>query len=276
MAVVHVEHRQQPHCAHDGDPGRVKMGHRVQEEAEDDAEEDRAALDQQHLVRDRVQLLEVGDISVEDGVLEGVFEPPAEVDVHEGRGQQHARGKVDEEGGEIKVLRQHVAHDDVGRVADHGGSASDVREDSLTDEECARVHVHKLAQLARHGGDKQDCRHVVQERREHGRHHAQQQQQLGLVATTELASKHTRPLEHARPHGDTNDKHHSPQKPKGTMVHPRDGLRERGDAVLHRERDHAQRRANHGRHRPVQHLGHDEAKDDGHDEAGDDDLARAG
>mmetsp|Transcript_26340 Transcript_26340/g.40577 ORF Transcript_26340/g.40577 Transcript_26340/m.40577 type:complete len:421 (-) Transcript_26340:629-1891(-) len=171
VAVVHVERHQQPHGPHDRDPGRVKMGDRVKEEGADDTRQHRAALHQQPAVRDGVHLLELRDVH-DEGALDSVAEVPGQEVEHRWRRDDHTGAEVEEEVVEVEVLGEHVANDDVGRVADHGGRAADVGEDGLADEEGARVDVHELAQLARHGRDQQDRRHVVEERRQDRRHHA--------------------------------------------------------------------------------------------------------
>ena len=68
------------------------------------------------------------------------------------------------------------------------------------------THIYSnidLAELAGNRRNQQDSCHVVQERREHSGHSAQQQQQLSFVALRQLARQHTGPLEHACAHRDT-------------------------------------------------------------------------
>mmetsp|Transcript_58688 Transcript_58688/g.138299 ORF Transcript_58688/g.138299 Transcript_58688/m.138299 type:complete len:314 (+) Transcript_58688:232-1173(+) len=62
VAVVEIKDGEEPHCPEDRHPRRIQVRHRMEEEGEDDAEEDSAALDQQHAVRDRIHLLQVGDV----------------------------------------------------------------------------------------------------------------------------------------------------------------------------------------------------------------------
>mmetsp|Transcript_31506 Transcript_31506/g.74877 ORF Transcript_31506/g.74877 Transcript_31506/m.74877 type:complete len:450 (-) Transcript_31506:587-1936(-) len=262
---MHVERHQQPDSAHDCDPRRVEVRHRVEEEGHDDTPEHHHALDQQPPVRDRVHFLELGDVDIE-AALDRVSEVPHQEVEDERARDHHARAEVDKEGVEVEVLCEHVPDDDVRRVADHRRRSTQVREDRLGDEVRAGVDVDQLAQLAGHRTDEEDGRDVVEEGREHGRDEAEEEQQLRLVAPRELARHHPGPLEDTGAHGDAHDKHHAPEEPEGPVVHPAHHLGEGRRAVLHREDDHAHCRPDHRRHRPVQHLSHDETEDDRHDD----------
>mmetsp|Transcript_27974 Transcript_27974/g.54628 ORF Transcript_27974/g.54628 Transcript_27974/m.54628 type:complete len:895 (+) Transcript_27974:516-3200(+) len=275
VAVVHVKGDEEPYGTHDGDPGGVEMRHGVQEEGRDHAAQHHAALDEEGAVGDGVHLLELDDVDCELP-LDGIAVVPREVSEDKGRHKQNAGSKVEQERVEVKVLGEHVADDDVGGVSDHRGCPSDVGEDSLADEVGAGINADQLAQLTRHGGDEKDGGHVVEKRREHRSHKAQEEEELGLVAARKLAGKHARPLEHTSAHSDANDKHHTPKKTQRAVVHPPNHSGQRGNPVLETQDDEGHGGANHGSHGAVHRLGGDEREDEAHDQRRDADLVGAG
>mmetsp|Transcript_66837 Transcript_66837/g.164767 ORF Transcript_66837/g.164767 Transcript_66837/m.164767 type:complete len:272 (-) Transcript_66837:1501-2316(-) len=179
VTVVQVKRDEEPHSAKDRHEGGVDMGDGMQEEAQDDAAKHDSALDEEGFVCDGVHLLEGGDVGLEGAPHLGAVVPPEEHE-DEGRGEDHAGSKVDEESSKVEHVTKHVPHNDIGWVADHCGSASNVGEDALGDQERAGVDVDELAQLARDGGDEENGGHVVQEGGEHSSDGAEQEEEADL------------------------------------------------------------------------------------------------
>ena len=141
----------------DGGDGEPRL--RVGGEQEHRREEDGAAAEELLGVVDGVLGVQVQ--LPHRGGAELLMEAEAEVGDHQQQAQPRDEARV---GDEIpEAVAQGRADDNVGRVAAHGGGASQVCAEDLCQDGRHRVKLQKLPQLNGHGGEEEDDRDAVDE-----------------------------------------------------------------------------------------------------------------
>ena len=265
----------------DGGDGEPRLG--VGGEQEHRREEDGAAAEELLGIVDGVLGVQIQ--LLHRGGLELLMEAEAEVGNHQ---QQTDAGDEARVGDEIpEAVAERCADDDVGRVAAHGGGASQVGAEDLRQDGRHRVKLQKLPQLDGHGGEEEDDRDAVDEHGEGRRKQHEGEENGEGPVVDRLGDGDAEPLEKAAVRHAFHHDHHAREEHDGLPVDaaalrglgavPEGGVEEAlqvqglphgGDAVHADPEDQQQRGrgADQGHEMPGRLLGNDEAE---HDEEND-------
>ena len=155
LAEGQQRHRRDEHA--DGGDGEPRLG--VGGEQEHRREEDGAAAEELLGIVDGVLGVQIQ--LLHGGGAELLMEAEAEVGDHQQQADAGDEARVADEIPEAVTERR--ADDDVGRVAAHGGGASQVGAEDLRQDGRHRVKLQKLPQFDGHGGEEEDDRDAVDE-----------------------------------------------------------------------------------------------------------------
>ena len=223
-AAPEVRDQQQEGRSDHRDRGGLQSQGMGEHEGDDHESEHREGLLQQPYVGDRLALLEAHDVRT--AFVAGPH--PAAVDEVEhrqcrGQDERRDRGEVEQE---VIEGEPHRGTDhDVGRIADQGRGASDVRREDLRDQERIGADVQFVGDEKRHRCDQEDGGHVVEQRREHGGDHREHHHNRPGTCQHPLGRPDRDELEHPAAPRDRDDDHHSREQPEGVEIHaPNCGL----------------------------------------------------
>ena len=196
-------------------PGEHKSGqHRCEHD-------DRAA--QQHPVGHHAGRVHPHD---EDAALRARAQRAAPDEVHERRlhdqhDQSHRRD-IDEKGIEAEARLR--ADQYVGRIADQGRGAADIRSEDLGKQERIRRQFQFLGDHQRHRHDQKNRAHVVEDRREDRGRELQHEQDAGRVRPHPLRRGDGEILKQPRAARDRDQDHHAGQEPDRIPIDALDRL----------------------------------------------------
>ena len=197
--------------------------HGVEEEADERQDEDDQRPDHQRPILDRRRRVHRRQDVQPVGV---VLHPPAEGEPHDPDEGDHDhdddRREIDEEVAEVEPGGR--ADEDVGRVADQGRGAADVRGEDLADQVREGRDLEGPRDRERHRREQHHRRHVVEDGRQDGGQEREDDQQPEGLTSREVDRVAGHVLEEAGLAEPTGQDHHPGQQEDDVEVDRREGF----------------------------------------------------